>query len=105
LIRIKGGVDVGGLRAEIVLAICIASNVFEAFGVDCVITSVFDGVHKKDSLHDDGLAVDLRTRDLPPASVTIVAAQIRACLWRQYQVVVERDHMHIEFDPKQGGAS
>jgi len=70
-----------------------------------IITSAVDGVHSDDSLHYVGLAVDLRTRDLTNVEVAKLAAALRKRLNgsaqanRPYQVLVEIDHIHVEFDP------
>lgn len=70
-----------------------------------VITSANDGTHMQGSLHYTGLAVDLRTRDLAPATIALLAAKLRARLNGNentnlpYQVVLETTHVHVEYDP------
>jgi len=70
-----------------------------------VITSANDGTHMVGSLHYAGLAVDIRTRDLAPATIAQLAAKLRAHLNgqentnRPYQVVLETDHVHVEYQP------
>lgn len=72
---------------------------------DAVITSANDGTHMVKSLHYAGLAVDLRTRDLAPATIALLASKLRERLNgnentnRPYQVVLEVDHLHLEFQP------
>jgi len=74
--------------------------IMEETGEFCI-TSVIDGKHRPNSLHYSGLAFDLRTRHLKTEDgVKNVAAEIRGALGREYDVVVEKDHIHIEYDPK-----
>jgi hypothetical protein len=64
-----------------------------------VITSAHDGTHSDNSLHDDGLAVDLRTWGFSNAQARRVTTGIQAALGEKWDVVYEVDHIHIEFDP------
>ncbi len=100
MIKIKHGVNVQGLKPEILLAILIADPMFEAHGVDCVITSLLEGAHKPGSFHYDGLAVDLRSRELTEGGKISVVTALRNALGDQYDVVLESTHIHIEFDPR-----
>lgn len=59
-----------------------------------------DGVHKSGSLHYKGLAIDVRTRDLTSAQITALVARLKAVLGSKFDVVLEKDHIHIEYDPK-----
>lgn len=97
---IKHGVDVRGLQPEMLLAIQESREIYRAFGVAFVITSVKDGQHMPGSLHFTGQAVDVRTRHLHTDSRALVAEAINRALGTQYDVVLESDHIHIEFDPK-----
>ncbi|HEX9768458.1 MAG TPA: hypothetical protein VGA50_04705 [Kiloniellales bacterium] len=97
---LKPDVDVGGIRPELVLAVAFAIPVFAAHGAACVVTSARDGRHSRGSLHYAGLAIDLRSLDLPPADWEIVRDQLAQALGPQYDVVLERDHFHVEFQPK-----
>lgn len=65
------------------------------------VTSMNDSMHMRGSKHYTDEAVDLRTRDLSEVDITHWASAIRARLGRGYQVVIESDHLHIEFDPPQ----
>lgn len=75
---------------------------------DAVITSGNDGSHMVGSLHYKGLAVDLRSRDLSQAVTYRLAAALRQRLNgdanhnRPYQVVIESNHLHLEYDPLPG---
>jgi hypothetical protein len=101
MLLLKPGVRIAGLRPEILFAIATAERVCAEMGVDCVVTACVDGVHKAGSLHYCGLAVDLRSHDSRPGDADKAIARIRQCLGADYDVVLENDHVHVEFDQKQ----
>lgn len=65
----------------------------------CTITSAFDGTHQPGSLHYVGRALDFRRWDIE-TSATLVCADLRKELGPDFDVVLESDHIHVEFDPK-----
>ena len=75
---------------------------------ECVVTSADDGRHMAGSLHYAGRAVDLRTRDLHEEVIRKLANALRKRLNgsdiinRPYQIVVETDHIHVEYQPQPG---
>lgn len=97
LFSIKPGVRCFGIRAELALALQIAANVYEAFDSDCVITSLIEGTHSKGSMHYAGVAADLR---LPTSRAAEVVAALQSALGSDFDVVLEGDHVHVEFQPK-----
>jgi hypothetical protein len=101
MLLLKPGVRVAGLRPEILFAVIAAERVCAEMGVDCVVTACVDGVHQAGSLHYCGLAADLRSRDFRPGDLDKAIARIRQCLGTDYDVVLENDHVHVEFDQKQ----
>lgn len=99
----KDGVKVRGIAPEIVLAIDVADQCFEIMGhVSMTVTSVVDGKHSTASLHYIGHAVDIRTKTqgIALGSAEHLAVLIRKRLTDEFDVVVEKDHLHIEFQPK-----
>lgn len=65
-----------------------------------VITSALDSEHRVGSLHYVGLALDYRTRHIPAEQLITIADTIRQRLGEQFDVVLESDHLHVEFQPK-----
>jgi hypothetical protein len=98
----KPGVDAKGIRNEILLALQVLSSIFAEHPTwgELVVTSLLDGEHMDGSLHYQGLAVDVRTRNIPPASLPILESESKTRLGVDYDVVLEADHLHVEFDPK-----
>lgn len=68
-------------------------------GRDAIITSARDGVHKRASLHYQGQAIDLRTFDMPPGREHDVVRELKNVLGPDFDVVLEPDHIHLEYDP------
>lgn len=96
-VRIKDGVRVKGLSNEILLAIIIAQTIYSDTERDMTITSLTDGDHMAGSLHHCGDAFDLR---LPVNSAhTVMCSRLRDALGSSYDVVLEKDHIHVEYDP------
>lgn len=68
-------------------------------GLDCTLTSGLEGDHTAiNSYHHQGRALDLRIWRVP--DVQALAARLRALLPKYYDVVVEKDHIHVEADAK-----
>ena len=62
------------------------------------ITSGKDGKHMNNSLHYRGKAIDIRCRDM--ANPILVTNSLKSGLGGDFDVIYEKDHIHIEFDKK-----
>ena len=98
--KIKKGTNVNGLKPEIVLIFPVVESVYKEYGAEAVLTSGVDSKHGDHSHHYKGLATDWRTRNVEKQFHTSLTKRLRDSLSEQYQVVYERNHIHIEFDPK-----
>lgn len=98
--RLKPGVLLAHLTPQMVLAAVVVNQVYHERGLLCTITSGSDGTHSANSLHYSGNALDFRTRDVIHSDRAILAAEIKARLGENYDVVLESDHLHVEHDPK-----
>ena len=82
----------------------IENNVDTVFnnikGRDSVVTYTTNGRHMKLSRHYSGNAIDLRTRDMTLRQVNKAQKMLRKNLGPQYDIVIERTHIHLEYDPK-----
>lgn len=96
---LKQGVNPLGMRPEILIAAIVANEVYAIHGHNLVITSITDGKHGDNSYHYDGLAIDCRTFYFHEKDeIQSVATEIKERLANLYDVIVESDHIHIEFD-------
>jgi len=58
-----------------------------------------DGVHKTGSFHYKHLAADLRVWDLPKTLRPKIRPLIAWGLGTEWDVIDEKDHLHLEYDP------
>ena len=85
-------------KSLVIAAAAINSAAQINLPTDVVITSGTDGVHMSGSKHYKGEALDLR---LPPIEWRgRFIARLGERLGPDYQIVVEDDHIHVEFDPQ-----
>ena len=62
------------------------------------ITSGNDSKHSENSLHYKGLAIDVRSKDMK--NPKMVVKMLKKALDYELDIVLESDHIHIEYDPK-----
>ena len=97
--KYKPGVSIRKLQPQIVLALMEIERLYADLDQDLVITSGDDGKHSDASLHYEGLAIDIRTRNLTLMTPEGIAQAIREVLPEGYDVIVESTHIHLEYDP------
>jgi hypothetical protein len=100
MLSLKPGVKIDKLQPQMVLALIVAHEVYRDLGAPCTVTAGNDGAHMAGSLHYAGLALDFRTRNLLADNKELVAARLRERLTADFDVVLEADHVHIEYQPK-----
>ena len=89
-----------GLTPQMVLCALIVDRCYERVaGVEAEITSVSDGTHGRGSLHFKGFGMDFRTRDVPAVLQSQLKDQIKGTLGPEFDVVLEGNHLHVEWDP------
>ena len=107
-IRFKESVQAGPLHPSIEHAFNIISIVWEQYfpEIPPVITSLRDGTHISNSLHYGGplgdtrcQALDIRSRNLTAREQRVAINQLKRYLGEAYDIILETNHIHIEYDP------
>ncbi len=98
--KLKDDVSTRGLRAELLFAINVAAEVFVRAGSEMFVTSIQDGTHAFRSRHYDGAAFDFRIYHLDRKRIEKIISEIKDALNQDYDIVLEKDHGHCEYDPK-----
>jgi hypothetical protein len=101
LFELKINVSVKDLKnplKENLWKIAMCCKIANGINYTMTITSANDGIHKKGSKHYENNAIDIRTRDM--INRTLTQKQIAYTLGKDYDVILESDHIHIEYDPK-----
>ena len=95
-------VSLAGLTTQALFATIVAEQVALAHGAGLVITSFSETTteHSLTSLHYSGNAFDMRTRFWQPAEIKQVRDEIAARLGIHFDVIIEKTHIHIEYQPK-----
>ena len=99
-ISLKPGVRPSVLQPQANLMILIVAGVFAKYGYETVVTSLADGRHSRGSKHYVGFAGDFRTRHCTAAHQELIRAESADRLGDDYDVVLEADHLHVEYDPE-----
>ena len=88
-----------GITVELVFALTVVAMLYREHGERMVVTHLTDGKHMVGSLHYTGNAGDIR---LPKRHPTMIAQELGKRLGKDYDVVLSKDHIHIEYQPKSG---
>lgn len=98
--KLKPSVKIMGISPELVVGLMAVQKVFDTFGIEMVITSVTDSKHSSTSLHYSGNAADIRTRNIATRDLMAVRTHIANALPNDFDVILETDHIHLEFQPR-----
>lgn len=77
-----------------------ADSVYTEHEKDVTVTSLMDGNHKRGSKHYIGHAVDLRIWGIPEMELEEIVSEIQIYLGDDFDVILEKTHIHCEYDPK-----
>ena len=98
--HIKDGVKSSDIELVVLDGIMTIALVYQDLGYVPVITSKEDGQHMPTSLHYKKRAFDWRTYQVPAAERPALKAGVQKALGPDWDVVLEKDHLHTEYDPK-----
>jgi hypothetical protein len=98
MLRVKDGVRFHSPAIAMSVAVSVMAAVAREFSIELVITGAVER-HEFPSLHVTGAALDVRTRDMILSKQVRFAREIRIRLGDGYDVVLESDHLHVEYDP------
>jgi len=99
-VLLKLGVSIDRVSRHMRRAYDKIDLVFREFNMEPVITSTYEGSHSPSSLHydlEDYGATDFRK---PRRDLDKIVKRLREVLGEDYDVVIMRTHIHVEFDPK-----
>jgi hypothetical protein len=97
MIENPNGCDMSKLRHKARVGLWYLEALFLSECRSVVVTHTFDGQHKEGSLHFKNRAVDI----LPPGRENaLLLKQAKQNMGKDYDVIDEGDHWHMEYDPK-----
>jgi len=82
----------GQLQPPAAEGLRFVEKLFHTHSEDLFITSLQEGTHCPGSLHPSGLAWDMRLPSFPVGEISEVLGPF-------FDVVIESNHVHVEFDP------
>lgn len=98
--HLKDTVEAKSPSLHLLDGLLTACVVYTLRGFPFTVTSMEDSQHGLNSLHYSGNAADIRTRHVPVSQLPALHRALVDALGRDYDVVLEKTHIHIEYDPK-----
>ena len=95
--QIKDGASLVGIKLPMRKVLIVADELWKGAGEELVVTEGTGGTHSAGSLHCFGYAVDLRSRYFDAATIRDVVSALRLRLGADYDVVVHKTHIHVEY--------
>jgi len=86
-------------KPEMIQARNVIADVWRSFGYTLTVTSGTDSTHSATSLHYSGLAEDYRISGIPTTQLQTMIVLVRTRLGSNFDVILEADHLHVEYDP------
>lgn len=100
----KSGTSLYGLHPKIKMALWKVRRVLLEAGYRTVVTSGWDYTHSQNSFHHYGMAVDIRSNEIPSMEMKReVLRRMATSLGPEYDVLLEspgksNEHFHIEWE-------
>lgn len=96
---IKDGVRFVSPVAAMSVADLVIAQIYMTWDYHCTFTCGIEK-HEPPSKHVTGAARDYRTRHMSPGDRDQLASNVQQRLGDSFDVVLESDHLHVEYDPK-----
>lgn len=93
------GAKLLGIKPEMIPVFIITNEVFRHYSAEAVLTEGTGGIHRT-IVHPLGMATDWGLSKLGKSVDKSIKSRLKAKLGDQYDVILESDHFHIEFDPR-----
>jgi len=98
---LKFGVDISRLKRPLRRKLCDIDNIHrKTLGTEAVITSTYEGTHGLSSLHYSNEAIDIRKHSKKVYAERFFTA-LKKEIGKDFDIVLESTHIHIEYDPKE----
>lgn len=94
------GASMAGIKPESVIGMLVALSLFNELEQPFELSSGLEGKHGRNSLHFVGLAFDISARSIDPLAHGDITRHLVDRLGDEFDVVYERSHWHIEFQPE-----
>jgi len=103
-VKFKHSVVHAGVQAPCWYALGVIEVCYRHRGFEVVVTSLADSHENRPaSLHNQGLACDIRIRNIPASTLAFIVSDIKEILEPVgYDIVLENNHIHCEYQPKNG---
>jgi hypothetical protein len=89
-----------GVDQAMAVADLVAAATFYRYDYALRITSGMEGKHSAGSLHYSGAGRDYGLRDVPVSDRQPIREEMSDDLGPDFDVVLESDHIHVEWQPK-----
>ena len=99
-IQIKDTVKFVRLTRPILRLLNLILDVWTYHELTPTITSANDSKHSVKSLHYKDMALDIRIKDIHADKLEKVMHTLKTSIGESWDVVLESDHIHAEFQPK-----
>lgn len=100
MLKFKTNVKINGIKPEACIIITVVHSIYSVHDIACEVTSVTEGKHSRTSLHYIGHAVDFGIKNLGTVFAKEILEDIKTALTDEFDVLLEKDHIHVEFQPK-----
>lgn len=94
---IKAGVDISRLERNTRRGLQKVSDVFKGHKLEVMVTSTYEGNHSEGSLHYANQAFNVRT---PAKDPVTICYEVMDAIGTDFDVAIEGNHIHVEYDPK-----